>query len=379
MSDKDKSHEELEASIERFKARFRRSSKKAPGNPENKDMEALIVIFRWVGLGLLCIWLLAGIVIIKPAQEGVVLRFGKYIKTLTEGPHWVPRLIDRVFVLDTQQAQTYYYESEMLTKDENIVVVSVATHYRLANPNHYLFKTVEPIRSLQEATASALRQVIGETVLSDILTKGREQIRAEIEASLKETLSLYQTGLNILDVTLQSARAPEAVKEAFDDVIKAREDEQRFISQAEAVKRRLNERAIGEAQKWINQATGYEKSVILNAKAGIQHYLALLPEYQRAKDVTRTRLYLEHLTDIFKRTPKILLDSAQQDVLYLPIAPPPKTLGTQAQAPEVNLSSTPEVNNTPVSSPEQHALTHEQIDRFDYSRIAQNDKESSHG
>ena len=209
----------------------------------------------------------------------------------------------------------------MLTRDENIVDVAVAVQYRIKNPENYLFNVENPLISLQQATASSLRQVIGNTNLDDILTSGREKVSQDVKEQLVEILDKYQTGLEITEVALQPAKAPDAVKDAFDDAIKAQEDEQRYINQAQAYKMQVIPQANGKKQRILADARAYKEQVVLNANGETARYLALLPEYQAHPVVTRERLYLSALQNIFTNSTKIFVDQKQGNntLMYLPI------------------------------------------------------------
>lgn len=263
------------------------------------------------------LWFLSGIFIVAPAEQAVILLFGRYHTLLEPGPHWIPRLIESAYLVNEQQILTYSYESQMLTKDENIVSVALAVQYRISNARNYLFNVVNPNMSLQQATASALRQVIGRTTLDDVLTRGREQVRQAVTTQLNHILERYQTGLLVTDVAMQPARAPDEVKEAFDDAIKAQEDEQRFINQAQAYARQVLPTAKGQAQRIAADARGYKEQIVLAAQGDVATFNALLPEYHKAPQVTKERLYLDAMESVLTATSKILANG--NHLVYLPL------------------------------------------------------------
>jgi membrane protease subunit HflK len=208
----------------------------------------------------------------------------------------------------------------MLTKDENIVSVAVTVQYRIDNPQTYLFNVSNPIESLKQATASAMRQVIGLYNLDDIMTTGREQIRTQIEQTLREIVARYNSGIQVTNVSIKSASAPEEVKEAFDDAIKAREDQQRFINQAQAYAMKVGPIAQGQAQQIIEIANADAQKFVLEAQANTAAFIALLPQYASDPKVMRERLYLDAMENILKNSSKILLDSSSSNnVFYLPL------------------------------------------------------------
>jgi membrane protease subunit HflK len=281
-----------------------------------------ILTFRSILLVLLVaiiIWIAFGIFIVSPAERVAVLRFGKYNKTVGPGPHWILRFIESRYVINVQRVSTFPYQAEMLTKDENIVSVSVAVQYRIDNVRDYLFNVVDPVVSLQQATASALRQVVGHTTLDEILTTGRELVREQMLQQLTRILDNYHSGVVVTDIALQPAKPPEAVTEAFDDVNKAREDEQRYINEAKAYQQKVVPIAEGHATRILREAEAYQKKVILQAQADTAQYLALLPQYERAPGVTRERLYLSTIEEVLRNSSKILVDVKNANMMYLPL------------------------------------------------------------
>ena len=268
----------------------------------------------------LAIWALSGIFIVSPAEEGVVLRFGKYVKTVGPGPHWIPRFIESKEIINVEKIYNFAYSAEMLNMDENIVSVSVAIQYRIEDPENFLFKVVDPVATLQEATASSLRQVVGHTTLDEVLTTGREQVRQEVERVLASVLGNYNTGILITDVALQPARAPDQVKDAFDDAIKAQEDEQRYVNQAQGYVASVLPIAQGQAKRIMEEASAYKERVILISQGDTARFLALLSEYTQAPEVTRNRLYIDALESVFSRTNKVFIDAqGTNNLFYLPL------------------------------------------------------------
>lgn len=267
----------------------------------------------------LVIWLLSGIFIVDPAEEAVVKRFGRYIRTVEPGIHWIPRIIESQQTLNVQSLQTITYSAQMLNKDENIVSVEVSVQYRIADPEQYLFNVANPVESLKQATASALRQVIGQTPLDLILTTGRQQVSAEVNVQLQKIMDIYQTGISINDVALQTAKAPDQVKSSFDDAIKAQEDEQRYRNQAQAYQRGVEAIAAGRAQRIINDAQAYQQQVILGARGDAQKFLQLLPEYKRSPQVLRDRLYLDMMESVLTRSSKVMVGVKGNNMFYVPL------------------------------------------------------------
>ena len=269
---------------------------------------------------ILVIWFLSGIFIVAPAEKSVILQFGKYKEMVGSGPHWIPQFIDTQTKVNVQNIANYSYQAQMLTKDQNIVDVSVAVQYRIADAKDYLFSVTNPVQSLQEATASALRQVIGNTTLDQVLTTGRATVRQEVVDQLQKILAPYNTGIQITDVALQPARAPVEVKAAFDDAIKAQEDEQRYQNQAETYSNSVVPDAQGKAKRLIQEAQAYQQQVVLKAQGDVARFNAVYDVYRQAPVVTKERMYLAALENVYQNSSKVFVDvKGNNNVLYLPL------------------------------------------------------------
>lgn len=273
-----------------------------------------------VGLVVVAVWGLAGIFIVAPAEQAVILQFGKYSDTVGPGPHWIPPFIDSAVVMDVDKVSDYSYSAKMLTKDENIVSVAVAIQYRIGNLRNYLFNAADSQESLQQATASALRQVVGHSTLNEIIAEGREVWGRNLEILLNRILESYQVGIVITSVSPQPARAPEEVQDAFDDAINAQEDEKRFKEQAYAYSASVVPIAEGQAQRITAAATADEKKAIFQAQGQTAAFSDLLPEYLRAPELMKERLYLEMMESVLTKSSKILVDDRNsKNFLYLPL------------------------------------------------------------
>ncbi|MBS0359640.1 MAG: FtsH protease activity modulator HflK [Proteobacteria bacterium] len=291
-----------------------------PGAPSSPKKTTTHLSWNAIAFILLALWFLSGIFIVDPAEQAVVLRLGKYYETLGPGPHWIPRFIDRKYLVNVQKISSFSYADVMLTKDENIVSVDVAIQYRVGDLKDFLFNVVNPVESLKQATASALRQTIGHTTLDEVLTVGREKVRQETSQQLKEILSRYKTGLEITDVVMQPVSPPEEVKAAFDDAIKATEDEQKIINQAQAYARGVEPIAKGNAKRLIQEAEAYKKKIILDAQGDVSRFNALLQEYNKAPQIMRERLYLDTYESILGNTSKIVVDvKGGNNMMVLPL------------------------------------------------------------
>lgn len=285
---------------------------------------------------LLILWIISGIFIVAPAQKAVVLRFGQYLKTVDPGPHWIPRFIDERYIINVQNIQDYEYNAEMLTQDENIVSVGLAVKYRINNPEDYLFKVVNPEHSLGEITTSVLRQVVGNKPFDQILQYGDDSknqkesqekqhditalMNDEIHSAVSTLLDKYQTGIIVTDVDIQHIKPPQAIIEAFDDVLIASEDKARYIDEASAYKRKVTLEAEGIANGILEEAEAVAKSHIAKAQAKTAEFLAELPQYQNTPKITRERLYLDAMSNILSKNPKLFITAKDNNsLMYLPL------------------------------------------------------------
>lgn len=295
-------------------------AKKSSGSSGGGEHSEVSLTWLWLVVALLVvIWFVSGIFIVNQPEEAAILKFGKYVGTVGPGPHWIPSLIESEAKVDIQQIRNFQYQSEMLTQDENIVNVSLAVQYRIDNVRDYLFNVVDPAQTLQQATASALRQVVGQMTLDAILTTGRGQLRDDVAKQLDATLQDYHAGFSVTDVRLLPAKPPEAVTEAFDDAIKAREDEQSSINLGEAYARKVTSEVKGQVAQLQQTAQAYQQEVVLRATGDVARYEAVLKPYEQAPTVTRERLYLDTLQDVLSHTSNVIVDSGAHNLLYLPL------------------------------------------------------------
>lgn len=278
-----------------------------------------------IGLGVVLViavafWIFSGFYTVGEAERGVVLRLGKYDRMVDPGLNWKPTFIDEVTAVNVQAIRSLRGSGLMLTKDENVVTVEMGVQYRVSEPQKYLYSVTNADDSLRQATDSALRAVIGDAVMDDILTSGRQAIRERTQVVLNRIIDRYDMGLIVVDVNFQSARPPEAVKASFDDAIAAREDEERFIREAEAYRNDVLPKATGRAERLKKEALGYSERIVNEALGQVAQFEKLLPEYMAAPDVTRSRLYLDTMERVYSNTSKVLLDSESSgNLLYLPL------------------------------------------------------------
>ena len=288
---------------------------------------------KWAPLALLVgaiVWGASGFYTIKEAERGVVLRLGQLHSIVQPGLNWKPSFIDRVIPVNVEFVNTVNTQGSMLTQDENMVKVEMSVQYRVTDPAKYLFSVTNADNSLAQATDSALRYVIGHMTMNDVLTTGRTVVRENTWKTLNEIIKPYDMGLDVLDVNFQSARPPEEVKEAFDDAIKAQEDEQRYIREAEAYAREKEPIARGDAQRIVEAATAYKDRVVLDAQGEVERLARLLPEFRANPDLLKDRLYIETMEKIMANTPKVMMESGGSN--NLTVLPLESLLGKKAPA-----------------------------------------------
>lgn len=278
-----------------------------------------------LGVVLLAVWLGSGFYVVQPAQAGIVTQFGAYVKTTNPGPNWhLPWPIQTVEKVDVEEVRTAVLVNQLiLTQDENIVNLDLAVQYNIKDAKDYLFNVRGPDRTLEEVLESAIREVVGSTNLEDILTTGELGVAVDWDTTqedLQAVLDFYEAGIVVSSVTLEKAQPPEEVQAAFSDAIKAREDKERFINEAEAYANEVLPRARGDAQRVLEESEAYKTRVEQAAIGESERFLSLLTEYKKAPLVTRERLYLEAMESVMGNTNKVLIDNdSGNSLMYLPI------------------------------------------------------------
>lgn len=274
----------------------------------------------------LVIWLGLGFYIVGPGEQGVVRQFGRVIKKTSAGLNYrLPWPIQRVDVVNVERIQrlevgfrseprrtgsTFQVprESLMLTGDENIVDAQIIVQYRIKDPIPFLFRIQDPIGTLRAATEVALRSRVGNTTIDEVLTVGRVKVQEETRDFLQQLMDTYESGILITAVKLQTVDAPEQVKDAFHEVVRAREDREKLINQARGYREDLIPKARGEAQEIIRAAEAYKEERILKARGDAARFDSVLAEYRKGPRVTRQRLHLEALERVLPNVEKIILD-----------------------------------------------------------------------
>ena len=279
-----------------------------------------------IGIGivvavLLVFWIATGFYKIEEAERGLVFRFGEHVETTQKGLHWhLPVPIERIEKVDVTKVYTIPINSTMLTQDENIVDIHGTVQYQIDNAEKYSFNVRHPEISLSQVTEIALRESIGRSKMDYVITEGRGEIALQVKDIIQGIVNDYQTGLIIFKVNIQSAKPPEAVKDAFDDVTQAREDEERFKNEAEAYRNEVIPKARGAAARISEEAEAYKNEVIARAEGEANRFNQLLTEYTKAPEVTRERLYLDMMENVLSNSSKVMVDvKGGNNLLYLPL------------------------------------------------------------
>ncbi|MHC1713955.1 MAG: FtsH protease activity modulator HflK [Solidesulfovibrio sp.] len=304
-------------------------------------------------LVLALLWIASGIYIVEPDEAGIVQRFGAYVYSTGPGPHYhIPFPVESVKtpkVSQVRRVEVGFHssytrdgmplqnkpvpeESLMLTGDENIVDVQFIVQYQISSPVDYLFRVDHPDETLKSASEAAMREVMGNAKIDSVLTSGKLKVQTDTKVLLQSMLDRYNSGIDVVAVQLQDVHPPKEVVDAFKDVASAREDKIRFVNEADAYSNDILPKARGRAAAILNEATAYREQVIRRAKGGADRFSALRTEYEKAKDVTRQRLYIEGMESLLANPDleKIIMsnEAARQAVPYLPldaVRPAPRT------------------------------------------------------
>ncbi len=285
----------------------------------------------------LALWAYQSAYKVDQGYSGIELRFGEYSETTTAGLNWHWWPIEQVIQVHVQkvntvevgyrttgrnrQSSTVPREALMLTTDENIVDLQLAVQYDIKEPRDLVFQVADdPEIVVRGATESAVREIVGDNPLDFVLTEGRPEVVQKTRALLQTILDRYKTGINVIAVEMQDAQPPKEVKPAFDDAVKAREDQVRLTNEAEAYANDIIPRARGRAARAIQEAEAYKASVIARAEGEASRFSQILAEYQKAPEITRDRLYLETMEEVLSNSSKLMIDqSGGNNVIYLPL------------------------------------------------------------
>lgn len=279
---------------------------------------------------LVVVWLISGVYIVSPDEQGVVRRFGKAVKVTGPGPHyhipWPVEVVNKAKVKQVRRMEIGFRtvqpgpparyrfitpESIMLTGDEQIVDCQIIVQYKIKDAKKYLFnvrKLEDPRGALKDAAEVALRHIVGQRPIDDVLIKEKLQVEIDTKELLQRIMDGYESGLKIIEVKLQTVRPPQEVAAAFNDVVSAKEDKDRYIKEAEGYREDIIPKARGKAESIIRAAEGYKEERVKRAQGDADRFLAILKEYKKAEDVTRKRLYLETMEEVLPKVKKFVID-----------------------------------------------------------------------
>jgi membrane protease subunit HflK len=335
-----------------------------PSAPPGPGMGAAIgggVIL--VILLIIAVWLASGFYIVEEGRRGVVLRLGRFLEVTMPGPRWhIPYPVESVEIVNVSGVRTVEVgyrgnpknkqpqEALMLTDDENIVDVQFAIQYTLKSPEDFLFNNRNPEDNVLQAAETSIREIVGKSKMDFVLNQGRSEVASRVKLLMQHILDRYKTGINVTTVNLQNVQAPEQVQAAFEDVVRAGQDRERFKNEGQAYANDVVPKAKGVAARLIEEANGYRQSVISTAQGDASRFRQILAEYEKAPQVTRERIYLDTMQQVMGSTSKVLVDQkGGQNLLYLPLdqlmrmtAPPGTTVEQRATAPEAAPAPAPE-------------------------------------
>ncbi|QPK65190.1 FtsH protease activity modulator HflK [Methylomonas sp. LL1] len=302
------------------------------GSSDGSAMRAV----GYLAVGAVVLWSLSGFYTVDEGTRGVVTRFGAYVDTTTPGLNWhIPAPIEQVQVINVEQQRfievgyrsgsgqamgSVPKEAMMLTKDENIVDVRLAVQYQVKDAKDYAFNVLDPNSTLKQVTESVERGVIGASNMDFVLTEGRSDIVLAIKSEIQSVMDAYKTGILVTSVNLQDAQPPEQVQGAFEDAIRAREDKQRLINEAEAYSNDVVPKARGAASRIVQESEGYKEKVIAQANGDVSRFAQLMTEYKKAPAVTKQRMYIEAMESVLERSNNVLVDvKGGNNIMYLPL------------------------------------------------------------
>ena len=281
--------------------------------------------FGFIATILVVLWAASGIYIVDEGRQGVVLRMGAFDRITEPGPHWFPRFIEKVEIVDVDRVRSINiggtsHESLMLTQDENIVDIQFAVQYKVSNAKEYVFNVRDPDTTLRQVTETAMREVVGKNNMDFVIKDGRLEVATRTKDLMKAILDSYKIGLVVTNVNMQNAQPPEQVQHAFSDAVKAREDKERLVNEAEAYSNDILPRARGKAARMGQEAAAYRDEIIAKANGETARFLKVLKEYKRAPVVTRERLYLESMESVLGNSNKVMVDVKKgNNLMYLPL------------------------------------------------------------
>ena len=310
--------------------------------------------------GIFFIWICSGFFIIQEGQAGVIMTFGKYDYTAKPGINWRmpwPIQSDETVNLSAVRSvevgrpvlikATNQKDSSMLTEDENIIDVRFAVQYRLKDPTDYLFNNRDPDTAVIQAAETSVREIVARSKMDTVLYEGREKIGIDLASSIQKILDSYKTGIYVTSVTVQNVQPPEQVQAAFDDAVKAGQDQERLKSEGQAYANDIIPRAKGTGARLIQEAEGYKARVVATAEGDATRFKQILVEYAKAPQVTRDRMYIDSMREMYSNVTKVLVDTTKSNsMLYLPL----DKIVAQVSAESAQAASTPTNPSTPTGS-----------------------------
>ena len=318
------------------------------GKPDNSDISEGKFWFTILVsiVVVIIIWALSGIFTVQQYEQGVILRFGKYNRTVRPGVHWMARFAETKYVLNIQQQNNFPWQLQpMLTeptqskksgsKQSQLVDVAFNIQWKINNLKDFLFNVDNPQASLKESIDSAIRQVIGQTSFNQIISTKRSEVQNNVQDELVSLMKRYKTGIEIMSVNMQKAIPPQPVKEAFQDLVNAPQDQETTINKSEIYKSNLIPVADGQAQRIVIEAQAKKENLILTAKANTAQYKAILGKYKTAPVVTADRLYFDTLQSVFSHSHLMIVDGAgkgDNNLFYIPLMPNQTAQNTPAKS-----------------------------------------------
>jgi membrane protease subunit HflK len=286
-----------------------------------------------IGVVIFFLWVVSGFFIVQEGQTGVVLSFGKYSHSTPPGFNWRwPYPIQQHEVVNLSQVRTVEVgyrnnvrnkmprESLMLTDDENIIDIQFAVQYRLKDAAEWVFNNRDQEETVKQVAETAIREIVGKSKMDFVLYEGREKVAFDTSALMQKTLDHYKIGVLITNVTMQGVQPPEQVQASFDDAVKAGQDRERQKNEGQAYANDVVPKARGAASRLMQESEGYRARVVANAQGEASRFSKILVEYQKAPGVTRDRMYLEAMQQIFTSTTKVMVDTkANNSMIYLPL------------------------------------------------------------
>jgi len=333
-----------------------------PSGPPATKRRGVAAAAAGIGAAALMAWLVSGAYQIPEGSAGVILRFGKYEDTTGAGWHWhFPYPIESVEKVNLSGVRSIEIggnsvirdanlkDSSMLTEDENIIDVRFAVQYRVKDAADYLFNNASPDETVKQAAETAVREIVGRSTMDFVLYEGREKTGFDLNQSIQHILDLYKTGILVTSVTMQNVQPPEQVQASFDDAVKAGQDQERSKNEGQAYANDVIPRARGDAARVIQEAEGYKAKVVATAEGDAQRFKQVLAEYSKAPQITRERMYLQTMQDVYTNSTKVFIDThGSGNLLYLPLD---KLIEqSKAQTPSTAPSSTPSPTPAPAAT-----------------------------